>query len=280
MGIYNIPDRQYREMSGISQSRTKRLLNSGLAYLAPPPSKSDAFRVGDLIDQMCLTPETVDDNFIIPPDYANCAGNVTGTGARSTSKNTAYVKEKMADFGRTHVGKQFISKEEWMMCREIANQVTEKRFFKSFRDDDSSATQVAMDGEINGVLCKGLADGMSNSILFDLKTTRDSGIKEFRRSFFKFGYGFQLRWYWELAVANGMEIALDQCYIIAAGKQDPVDVVVFRVPVEWLEKAKDDIDVCLERYKRYKEVAFNVGQDEGSDWIWLNQDQVEVQFNV
>jgi len=37
--------------------------------------------------------------------------------------------------------------------------------------------------------------------------------------------------------------------------------------------------VALERYKRYKEHAFNVGQDEGSDWMWLNQDQMEVSFN-
>ena len=48
---------------------------------------------------------------------------------------------------------------------------------------------------------------------------------------------------------------------------------------EWVEEATY-IDVCLERYKRYREHAFNVGFDEGADWVWLNQDQMEVQLNV
>jgi hypothetical protein len=281
MGIYNIPDEQYRDMQGLSQSMAKRLLVSGLNFLAPRPQQSEAFRVGSLIDQMVLTPETVHENFVIPPDYANCTGNVTATGARSTSKNTAYVKEKLADFGREHVGKQFISKDEWTYCAAIAEAVKAKPFFKQFMDDATARTQVAFDAELNGVLCKGLADGLTSSMLFDLKTTRDATIKSFRSSFFKFGYGFQLRYYWQILQENGVDIPLDQCYIIAAPKQaSPVDVTVFRVPVEWLEKAKDDIDVCLERYKRYRESGWQVGQDEGSDWMWLNQDQLEVQFNV
>ena len=148
-------------------------------------------------------------------------------------------------------------------------------------DDPTGRTQVAFDGLLNGVRCKGLCDGLTSSLLFDLKTTRDATIKAFRSSFFKFGYGFQLRYYLDLLNQNGMDIPLDQCYIIAAPKGvEPVDVTVYRIPVEWMEKAKDDIDVALERYKRYRQHAFNVGFDEGADWVWLNQDQMEVQLNV
>jgi len=281
MGIYNIPDQEYREMSGLSQSMAKRLLVSGKAFLAPRPQQSEAFKIGSLIDQMVLTPETVADNFVIPPDYANCTGNVTATGARSTSKNTAYVKEKLSEFAREHAGKQFISKEEWSTCAAIAESVKAKGFYQKFMDDPTGRTQVAFDGLLNGVRCKGLADGLTSSLLFDLKTTRDATIKAFRSSFFKFGYGFQLRYYLDLLNQNGMDIPLDQCYIIAAPKGvEPVDVTVYRIPVEWMEKAKDDIDVALERYKRYRQHAFNVGFDEGADWVWLNQDQMEVQLNV
>lgn len=279
MGIYNIPDEQYRAMDGLSQSMCKRLLVSGLNYLAPRPATSDAFRLGSLLDQLVLTPEVVNDNFVIPPDYANCTGNVTADGKKSTSKRTAYVKEKMAEFGRQHVGKQFISKDEWTYAASLAEKVLRKPFMVKFFEDKSARTQVAMDGEINGVKIKGLADGMTNSLLFDLKSTRDSTIKAFRSSFWKFGYGFQLRWYWELAQQNGVDIPMNQCYIVAAGKQDPADVVVYRIPEEWLVQAKDDIDVCLERYKRYKEVQFNIGVDEGAEWMYLNSDQMEVQFN-
>lgn len=278
MGIYNIPDQQYRDMSGLSQSMAKRLLKSGLAYLEPPPATSDAFRVGSLIDVMVLTPDLVYEQFVIPPDYANCTGNVTADGKPSTSNRTGYVKQKMSEFAKENQGKTFITMDEWTFCASVAEQVKRKKFFQNFTNDTSGITQAAMDGLWSGVPIKGLADGISDSLLFDLKTTRDSSIREFRRAFFRYGYGFQLRWYIELAWQNGYDFPLDQCYIIAAGKQSPIDVTVFRIPVEWLDKARDDIDVCIERYKRYKEIAFNIGQDEGADWIWLNHDQTEVDY--
>ncbi len=226
MGIYNIPDEQYRAMTGLSQSRTKRLLVSGKNYLAPPPASSDAFRVGSLIDQMVLTPEVVDENFVVTPDFANHPDNKTADGKRSTSTRTGYVKDSLAEFGRANVGKQFISSKEWAFCRAVADDVLAKKFMKNFAADTTSRTQVAMDGKWAGVPIKGLADGLTNTMLFDLKTCRDSNIKEFRRSFFKFGYGFQLRFYLDLCWQNRLDIPMENCFIVAAGKQDPTEVCV------------------------------------------------------
>ncbi len=281
MGVYEISDPEYRAMAGLSQSRCKRLLKSGLEYMEPHAGPSAAFRLGDAVDTMVLTPELTSERFVIAPDYANDAANKTAGGNRSTSSRTAYVKEKMAAFGREHVGKQFLSAAEFETAQRLSEMVRSKPFFKKFSGDKTAKTQLALDGDILGVRVKGLLDGVSSSMLFDLKTTMDSSIRAFRGSAFKFGYFFQLRWYAELCWQNGYDFPLDQCYIIAAGKQTPHDVTVFRVPVRWLDEAKDQIDYCIEKYRRMRKSGsegFMVGQDDGASYMWLGESGNDVEL--
>ncbi len=275
MGLYyDLPDAEYRDMAGVSQSRLKRLSESGYSFLDNPVFNEKALRIGSLCDMMTLQPEMVADNFVKIPDFSKDPGNKTADGKPSTSNRTAYVKDAMRAFGKRNQGRQFIEVAEWATARTLSSMVKAKPFFQNFLDDDTAATQVAFDGEINGVHCKGLADGCTSNMLFDLKTTVHSGIKQFRSSAFKFGYIFQLRYYYELMLQNGFDFPIDNCYIIAAGKQTPHDVTVFRIPVEWLDEAYDQILLLTERYKRLKsEGSFEVGQDFGAEYIYLNEDQ-------
>ncbi len=275
MGIYyDLPDEQYRSMSGVSQSRLKRLEESGYAYLDNPVFNEKALRIGSLTDMMTLQPHLVKDNWVVPPDYSTDPQNMTADGKKSSSNRTAYVKERMSGFAKQNAGKSFVDQSEWKTSRTLSDMVKAKPFFKNFMEDESSATQVAFDGEINGVHCKGLADGLTSNMLFDLKTTVHSGIRQFRSSAWKFGYIFQLRYYYELLLQNGFDFPVDNCYIIAAGKQTPHDVTVFRIPVEWMDEAYDKILLLTERFKRLQsEGSFEVGQDFGAEYIYLNEDQ-------
>jgi len=271
MGIYNIPDRQYREMDGQSQSRLKRLMVSGLEYMKSPPASSDAFRLGSLIDAMVLTPDLVKESFIVPPDFANSVMNVDAKGNRSTSRNTSWCKAAIKDYARDHAGVTFVSQEEMDVAAKIRDRCLSKQFMKDFFADKTAATQVAMDGEINGVLCKGLADGLSNSLIFDLKSTRETTLDGFRRSFFKYGYDFQLGFYLRLAWCNGFDFPIDKCYIVAASKFEPFDVTVFHIPPIWIEESFSKIDTCIEMYKRYRDDRnFMVGIDDGEPFISLD----------
>ena len=271
MGIYNIPDRQYRAMDGVSQSRLKRLLVSGLEYNKPPPSQSDAFRLGSLIDVMVLTPELVKDEFIIPPDFANSRLNVDAKGNRSTSRNTAWCKAAIKGFAKDHVGMTFVSQSEWDIASLLRDRCLSKGFMKDFFADKTAATQVAMDGVICDVLCKGLADGLSSSLIFDLKSTRDTTLESFRRSFFNYGYDFQLAFYLRLAWENGFDFPIDNCYIVACSKPMPYDVVTYRIPAAWLEEAFTKVDTALEIYKRYRDNGcFDVGIDDGETYVNLD----------
>jgi len=274
MGIYyDLPDEQYRSMQGLSQSRLKRLQESGYAFLDNPVYNEKALRIGSLTDMMTLQPHLVTDNFVIPPDYSSDPGNVTADGKKSSSKRTGYVKQRLSEFASRNKGKTFIDPDEWDTASTLAHMVREKKFFKDFLADETGSTQVAFDGEINGVHCKGLADGCTSNMLFDLKTTIHSGIKQFRSSAWKFGYIFQLRFYYELLLQNGYDFPMDNCYIIAAGKQTPHDVTVFRIPVQWMDEAYDQILLLTERFKRLQsEGSFEVGQDFGAEYIYLNED--------
>ena len=274
MGIfYDLPDAEYRAMQGLSQSKLKRLKESGYAFTDEPVFNEKALRIGSLTDMMVLQPHLVTQSFVVPPDFASESGNVTADGKPSTSRRTQYVKDRASEFAKKNAGKQFVDRNEWDTASQLAYMVREKKFFKDFMGDSTHATQVAFDGEINGVHCKGLADGLTSNMLFDLKTTIHSGIKQFRGSAFKFGYIFQLRFYIELLWQNGYDIPLDNCYIIAAGKQTPHDVTVFRIPVEWLDDAYDEILLLTERFKRLKMLGtFDVGQDFGEEFIYLNED--------
>jgi hypothetical protein len=271
MGVYVIPDDQYRKMDGMSQSRLKRLEVSGLEYLKPPPSSSDAFRLGSLIDVMILTPELVKDQFIIPPDFAASRSNVDAKGNPSNSRNTAWAKAAIKDFAKDHAGMTFVSQAEWDTASKLRERCNSKKFMKDFFADKTGRTQVAMDGDINGVLCKGLADGISDNLLFDLKSTRETTMAGFRYTFFKYGYDFQLGFYLRLAWENGFDFPIDNCYIVAASKFEPFDVTVYRIPAIWIEESFSKIDECLEKYKRYREDRhFAVGIDDGETYVNLD----------
>ena len=145
----------------------------------------------------------------------------------------------------------FISQSEWDTANLLRTRCLSKKFMKDFFADKTAATQVAMDGVICDVLCKGLADGLSSSLIFDLKSTRETTLESFRRSFFNYGYDFQLAFYLRLAWDNGFDFPIDNCYIVACSKLMPYDVVTYRIPAAWLEEAFTKVDTALEIYKRF-----------------------------
>ena len=281
MAIYEIPDEQYRSMDALSQSMAKRLLDSGMRYRYEQPMQTDAFRVGNLIDTMTLTPALAEERFIVTPDFAAHPDNVDAKGNPSTSSRTTWAKEQMSLFGKRHSTQVFVSREEWQTASLLASRIRSKPMVKCWLENDAVKTQLAITGTIRGVECKMLSDLIVPTTLIDLKSTKDASKRSFRGDFFRYRYGFQFAWYRMLANQNGYNISRDQCYVIAACKLPPHDVVVYSIPERWIVDAEIDVATAVDRYKEYTAANNWPGADGGLDSISLGESQeIEVEWDV
>lgn len=205
-----IPDDQYADHHGLSQSGAKELLRSPAHYLAyldrDRTEQTPAQRLGTLIHLASLQPKVFDATVVVAPDC---------------DKRTKEGKEIWSSFQSSlKPGQEAISQKDGELVTNvsIAARAGLDRLMKDY-DGESMITEVPMVGRVNGTDIKGRLDAIITTktgkrIVVDIKTTMDAGADSFARDIANYKYYLQASWYTTLAHA-------DQFVFLAVEKDFP-----------------------------------------------------------
>ena len=206
-----IPDEQYNDHPGLSQSGAKILVSQSpahfKAYLERDRSEQTAAqRLGTLIHLASLQPKVFDATIVVAPDC---------------DKRTKEGKEIWAAFQSSlQPGQEAISQKdgELVTAVSIAARAGLDKLMKDF-DGVKIETEVPLVGRVNGIDIKGRLDAIittksGKKIVVDIKTTTDASLNSFSRDCANYMYFLQSAWYTTLAHA-------DQFVFLAVEKDAP-----------------------------------------------------------
>lgn len=234
---YNYEFDKYLEIDAVSNSALGALNKSPRHYkLAMPLEKQKHLVLGNMVHTARLEPDAFAKRYTICPDYHNDELNVTASGERSTSKQTKYVKERIAQFHES-APCEVVPAEWYQEMMFIVNSL--------YTDYDANAlfnapgpfelTLVWEDPE-TGILCKGRMDKLCDrdGCFGDLKTCAD--ILKFQKSFTDYDYARQMAHYRAgYAVLTGELLEAKVCVIEKSAPYCSMTCPVDEDSIEWGE---------------------------------------------
>lgn len=219
-----IPDDEYNNHPGLSQSGAKELLRSPRhfqEYLNRDRSEqTPAQRLGTLIHLASLQPRVFDATIVVAPEC---------------DKRTKEGKEIWASFQSSlQPGQEAITAKdgELVTAVSIAARAGLDKLMKDY-DGESMITEVPMVGRVNGTDIKGRLDAIITTkdgrrIVVDIKTTTDAGTP-FVKDIANYLYYLQAAWYTTLAHA-------DEFVILAVEKDAPNEWACYALDAEAKQK--------------------------------------------
>jgi hypothetical protein len=151
--------------------------------------------------------------------------------------------------GRSKAGKTFQA-ENPDAVNIIMAEMIKKMAKKTKPFFQEGEAEVSFFWKYNGIMCKCRPDWISNGIVYDFKTTRQS-LEDFRWDVKRFSYDVQHVWY-----LRGVEqhIPIDTFRFVVVEKTVPHRVGIFEI--EDLERARNVVEKSLETYQQC--IATNV----------------------
>lgn len=185
---------QYLAIDATNNGSLSRFKKSPRHYrFATSEEPSASKTLGVLVHGAVLEPLEVMRRFVVMPDFAKHPSNRTKNGEPTTFK-TSWALQQEADFAAMHVGREFVSQQEFDAMLAISQSVAAEPAARAILQSggDAEVTIVWHDAD-TGVLCKGRIDKLAPPKLGDLKTSAD--VDKFRRSYRDFAYYRQLAFY-------------------------------------------------------------------------------------
>ena len=240
-GIYEgIEPEEYFSWEAVSNSRLNLLKRSPMHFRHGFTEATDAMRLGTLVHTGVLEPLAIAQRFVFMPNYANHPDNVTGTGARSFSAATTFVKKMEEQFRQLHFDKQIVDKDQFDQMVGMANSLAACPPAKELLRDGKAEISLVWEDPC-GLLCKCRIDWLKPGIMADLKTCKDAG--SFERSIADYGYHRQMAFYQRGLAANGLDE--HQPWIVAVEKTAPFGVRCAPMAEEALAVGRKEIDELL-----------------------------------
>jgi hypothetical protein len=176
--------------------------------------------LGNLVHAGRLEILNLAERYAVMPDFHLDDENNTAAGEPSTSRQTKYVIEKVAEFERVNRDKRVVPRawfeEMKLLCAALLQHESTQRLFMG--RVETELTLIWRDPETD-ILCKGRMDArlIDELIFADLKTTAD--LDKFPKAIERYGYHRQLAHYRAgYAVLTGK---LLEPWIVAVEKQAP-----------------------------------------------------------
>ena len=193
--------------------------------------KSKALNIGSAAHLLTLEPEKFAHEYVIEPSFR-------GTGSRARKE----------EFLLENEGKNFLTIEEYNQVRRMRDSVTRHPIVRSLLEKGHAEQRIDWIDPWTGALCKAKPDWFDTETRFivDLKTTEDASEYGFGRSAFKYRYHVQSPFYFDGAVANGMN---PQGFVfVAVEKKPPYLVNVFFADAELMQHGRLEYQRDLETY--------------------------------
>jgi hypothetical protein len=253
----NIPFDAYRMIDAVNQSLLYYVEKSPkhAAYSLTVESKdTPAMAMGRAAHALVFEPSTFCDRYV---------------KAIEVDKRTTQGKKDWEIFQQTVVGKTIIPADDFDSVFEIAKEVRSHPASAVLLSDIHPELTLLWNDEATGINCKGRADAYNEELrcFIDLKTTLDASESGFYRTYESRGYGRQAAWY--LAGAKKIGLPVDHFCFIAAEKEPPYGVQVFKVTERDVQKYTDINNRLLQRwanckrtqqYPSYSETIVNLGE--------------------
>ena len=248
--IPNMPPAEYHAHPAISNSfltAWKRNALTAIYERANPPEPTDAMVFGSQVHAALLEPDAFYSRYAVLPEL-----NLR-TNEGKAAKAAAVLKAG---------GEAYVMKPERMA--QIGNIVSaikaHKRAAALFEKVTQRELSVFWVDEETGIECRCRMDAIGGVILADLKTTEDASRETFEFSIYKYGYYRQAAMYLRAAKAAGIDI---QHYsIVAAEKEAPHGVNVFRLTDEAIAQGDREISDLLKQVALWRETGIVPGYSE------------------
>jgi hypothetical protein len=246
IGIHQgVAEAVYRAAEGVSQSDLKPLLTcpaKAREAQLHPSEQTDSQALGQATHFAVFQPELFEEEYVVRP---------AGMERRSNAGKAAW-----AAFEKAHEAKQVISQEDWDLCLAIRDSVwghpTAQAILASRRMVEASAW---WEDPETGLLCKGRMDAIcafdGETLVPDLKTTRDASPEAFGRDAARYGYHFQGAHY--LGGLNVLAPRERRWVLIAVEKAPPYLVAVYEFDWESLEAGRRDVRRALALWEQCSE---------------------------
>lgn len=145
-------------------------------------------------------------------------------------RRTKEGKMLYAQFVESSVGKEVLTADDFATVLELDKSIREHEPAMDLLEGCTSFEEMR-EGEIQGVQFKGIADGLSDGYILDIKTCQDASPEAFERTAYN-------SFYHEQGVAYQTLFGVDRFYWIAVEKNPPYNVSVFMQSMDAFYKAR------------------------------------------
>jgi len=198
VGIHeNVPFETYLSWDAISNSRLQ-MAKQSLAHFRANIAieKTKPLQLGQLCHCGQLEPLSIALRYCVMPDFHLSPENIAKDGSQSSSKSTAYYREKSAAFRAANKGKEFVDEAQYKLMVGVVEAIAEHQRASSYlRSRGPVELSIAWVDDETGLLCKARLDKVSilARLIVDLKTTMDAS--RFSSAIAEYGYYNQMPHY-------------------------------------------------------------------------------------
>lgn len=268
-------EEEYRKAEGHNWSTIKEMEKSPLAYKMAcqfPVEQNDHMRLGSFIDCALLTPELLEDRYIIIPEITGWRGrdekeavvnnyasllSQAGVEAEEIESLINLKRGEFEDYVRralTHTGKIPIPEKGDVFAYEKAIKIVEANIKKPALMRALEATeriQAALfaECEVTGLKLKSLLDLITGSSITDLKTIGSLGKVWYNMK--AYNYPGQLSFYDYVAKLNG--IVKQRHYLYFIQTTFPYPAKVIEIDQGWIDAKREKFIPWLQQIKQCEE---------------------------
>lgn len=234
---------EYHQIPHLSAHVIKDLVNQNLSdyylwrkYIKRNLEEKDspAFLVGRAFHTAVLEPKLFDSEYTVQPKF---------------DRRTKQGKEDAAAWDEANQGKQVLTDDQAESISAMAAAVRKnpyaKPILKGCQNEVTGFTRLP-----NGKILKGRIDAVEFVNLYgvDVKSADDVSPAGFARAAANFRYDLQAHTYKKL-------FGLDEFVFIVVSKADPIEVAVYTLNEEFMEKAAADFDKAVARWERLHSIT-------------------------
>ena len=202
----------------------RRFNNLDYIHSAPTP----ALIIGDLVHTIVLEPHKSDDRYVIKPHY----DRRTKSGKIEHEKFMCSVQNRM-----------IVEQEMLSQALQMALAVRNNELAQAIIHDAKIEQSIYFTHEPTGLQCKVRPDIWNNTLVSDLKTTKDASYNSFQRSSFGYGYFLQAGMIWWALKSIG--IVLEKFVFIVIEKEFPNAIAIYELAKECIEYGVEQFDKLI-----------------------------------
>jgi exodeoxyribonuclease VIII len=227
----------YHAAPALGSTDIKNLLRSPAHYKASKsaPMESEALRIGTLVHECILEPDTWAQRRDIP----------------DVNKRTKAGKAEMAKFYEVagEEGWLPVDAEDRALCEGMRESVMQHRLVRAVLENaDKKEQSCFWSDEHWGVNCKARFDGLAEGLVLDLKTTQDASPGAFRNAVARYDYHVQAFHY--STGAHAVTGEWPDYAILAIEKKPPYACAVYQLDDTALAVGEERRDEALARYAK------------------------------